>query len=86
MLSVKPVKNLIFLQDRFDIDGKTSNIAIQLVLHQCCWTRCMLFAVGYTVHLSSLGHRSNNMNKREKQKERIFYRQAVLTGQKPQRP
>ena len=28
------------LQDRFDVGGKTRNIAIQLVLQQCCKTSC----------------------------------------------
>ena len=37
-MSVKPVNNL---QDRFDIGGKTCNIAIELVLRQCCKTSCM---------------------------------------------
>ena len=36
--TLKPVNNLILLQYRFDVGGKTRNIAIQLVLQQCCKT------------------------------------------------
>ena len=39
-LTFKPVNNLIsVLQDRFDVGGKTRNIAIQ-----CCKTSCMFFS------------------------------------------
>ena len=37
------------LQDRFDVGGKTRNIAIQLVLQQCCKTSCMIFVARFSV-------------------------------------
>ena len=44
-LTFKPVNNLIsVLQDRFDVGGKTRNIAIQFVLQECCKTSCMFFS------------------------------------------
>ena len=45
-LTSKPVNNLIsVLQDRFDVGGKTRNIAaIQLLLQQCCKTSGMFFS------------------------------------------
>ena len=40
-----------FLQNRFDVGGKTRNIAIQLVLQRCCQTSCMFFVARFTVPL-----------------------------------
>ena len=37
------------LQDRFDVGGKTRNIAIQLVLQQCCKTSCTFFVARFSV-------------------------------------
>jgi len=48
------------LQDRFDVGGKTRNIAIQFVLQQCCKTGCTFFCPFYrTFRGTSLGWFSN---------------------------
>ena len=39
------------LQDRFDVSGKTRNIAIQLVLQQCCKTSFTFFVARFSVLL-----------------------------------
>ena len=39
------------LQDRFYVGGTTRNIAIRLVLQQCCKTSCKLFVAPFTVPL-----------------------------------
>ena len=36
----KPVNNLICCSTGYDVGGKMRNIAIQLVLQQCCKTSC----------------------------------------------
>ena len=40
------------MQDRFDEGGKTRNVAWQLVLQQCCETRCMFFVAHFPVPLN----------------------------------
>ena len=37
------------MQNRFDVGGKTRNIAIELVLQQCCKTTCMIFVARFSV-------------------------------------
>ena len=37
------------LQDRFDLGGKTRNVALQLVLLQCFKTSCMFFVARFSV-------------------------------------
>ena len=34
---------------RFDVGGKTRNIAVQLVLQQCCKTSCAFFVARFSV-------------------------------------
>ena len=41
------------LQDRFDVGGKTRNIAIQLVFQQCCKTSCTFFFARFSVPLGA---------------------------------
>jgi len=36
-------------EDRFDVGAKTRNIAIQLILQQCCVTSCTFFVARLTV-------------------------------------
>ena len=42
------------LPDRFDVFGKTRNIALQLVLQQCYKTSCMFFVPRFCVPLSGM--------------------------------
>ena len=51
----KPVNSLICCQDRFDVAGKTRNIAIQHVLQQCYRTSCALFVARFSVPLALSG-------------------------------
>ena len=55
----QPRSNLLttwFLQDRFDVGGKTRSIAIQHILQQCCKTSCMLPVFPYlNKHITSIG-------------------------------
>ena len=37
------------VQARFEVGGKTRNIAIQLVLQRCCKTSCMFFVARFSV-------------------------------------
>ena len=42
--TIKPVlQQISLIVNRFDVGGKTCNIAIQLVLQQCCKTSCTFF-------------------------------------------
>ena len=44
------------LQDRFDLGGKTHNIAIQLILQQCCKTSCTFFVARFSVPKRAYSH------------------------------
>ena len=44
------------LRDRIDVGGKMHNIAIQLILQQCCQTSWIIFVAHFTIPLVSLGH------------------------------
>ena len=52
-LTFKPVKNQICCKTGLNVGGKTRNIAIQLVLQQCCKTSCTFFVARFSVPLSS---------------------------------
>ena len=42
--TIKPVlQQISLIVNRFDVGGKTCNIAVQLVLQQCCKTSCTFF-------------------------------------------
>ena len=45
----KPVLQQIRLLTGLNVGGKTRNIAIQLVLQQCCKTSCTFFAARFSV-------------------------------------
>ena len=47
----KPVNHPDLLQDRFEEGGKTRNVAIQLVLQECCKTSCMFFGAHISLPL-----------------------------------
>ena len=46
---IKPVLQQIRLLTGLNVSGKTRNIAIQLVLQQCCKTSCTFFAARFSV-------------------------------------
>ena len=48
---IKPVLQHIRLLTGFNVGGKTHNIAIQLVLQQCCKTSCTFFVARFSVPL-----------------------------------
>ena len=48
---IKPVLQQIRLLTGLNVDGKTRNIAIQLVLQQCCKTSCTFFVARFSVPL-----------------------------------
>ena len=45
---IKPVLQQIRLLTGLNMDGKTHNIAIELVLQQCCKTSCMFFVARFS--------------------------------------
>ena len=48
---IKPVLQQIRLLTGLNVGGKTRNIAIQLVLQQCCKTSCTFFVARFSVPL-----------------------------------
>ena len=42
---IKPVLQQIKLLTGLNVDGKTRNITLQLVLQQCCMASCMFFEI-----------------------------------------
>ena len=48
---IKPVLQQIRLLTGLNMGGKTRNIAIQLVLQQCCRTSCTFFVARFSVPL-----------------------------------
>ena len=46
---IKPVLQQIRLLTGLNVGGKTRNIAIQLVLQQCCKTSCTFFVARFSV-------------------------------------
>ena len=46
---IKPVLQQIRLLTGLNVGGKTRNIAIQLVLQQCCKTSCMFFVARFCI-------------------------------------
>ena len=51
---IKPVWQQIRLLTGLNMGGKTCNIAIQLVLQQCCKTSCTFFVARFSVPLATL--------------------------------
>ena len=49
---LKPVLQQIRLLTGLNVGGKTRNIAIQLVLKQCCKTSCTFFVARFSVRLT----------------------------------
>ena len=48
---IKPVLQQIRLLTGLSVGGKTRNIAVQLVLQQCCQTSCTFFVAHFSVPL-----------------------------------
>ena len=48
---IKPVLQQIRLLTGLNVGGKTRNIAIELVLQQCCKTSCTFFVARFSVPL-----------------------------------
>ena len=46
---IKPVLQQIRLLTGLNVGGKTRNIAIQLVVQQCCKTSCTFFVARFSV-------------------------------------